>query len=614
MTTPHLERAAPGVVACLAVVGLGFGQGGYFPVAWGWAAVALGWAALLALVARRDVELSVLEWIALAAWTVLAAWTAASAVWSVDVAASVFDAERTLVYLTAVGGLLILGRRGSAIGLVVAVWAGILVVTGFALATHLSPRRFGLYVDPIQTGRVFEPIGYCNSLGLMAAMGVAIALGLAARRSSPVLGAAAAGSLPLLATTLYFTFSRGASLALAAGVVAVAALSAARVRYLAVACAIAPWPAIAVWAGAHSAPLRAAHVQVLQASAAGERLAVALAACAVCAAAVVLAWHVVERRFGCPRAVRSGFILALCVMAVASVPTAIWRFGSPVHVADEVRAGLLSRPAASDDLGARLTSLSLDGRKELWQVALADYRRHALLGSGGGSFRRTWYAERPADFDVRDAHSLELQTLAELGPTGLILLVVALGCPLVAAVRLRRDPLVPAAAGAYVVFLVHATIDWDWQLPAVTLAALGCGAALLLADRSPHRARRVRRPQTAVLAAATCVALAAATGGLAGNLALSEGRSDLAQGNAAGAVAAADRAERWMPWSYEPSLLRGQAYSAAGSPAQARAAFRSALATDPGVEDAWTGLWGVAGPAEQRRAVRQLERINPLGG
>jgi hypothetical protein len=76
---------------------------------------------------------------------------------------------------------------------------------------------------------------------------------------------------------------------------------------------------------------------------------------------------------------------------------------------------------------------------------------------------------------VRDAHSLYLETLAELGLLGLALLGLALAPPLLAAFRGASA----AAAGGYVAFLVHAGLDWDWELPAVTLAGLLCGAALI---------------------------------------------------------------------------------------------------------------------------------------
>jgi peptidoglycan/LPS O-acetylase OafA/YrhL len=44
-----------------------------------------------------------------------------------------------------------------------------------------------------------------------------------------------------------------------------------------------------------------------------------------------------------------------------------------------------------------------------------------------------------------------------------------------------RTPYVAAALGGYVAFLIHAGLDWDWELPAIVVAALACGAAALAA-------------------------------------------------------------------------------------------------------------------------------------
>src|SRR6185312_907062 len=83
----------------------------------------------------------------------------------------------------------------------------------------------------------------------------------------------------------------------------------------------------------------------------------------------------------------------------------------------------------------------------------------------------------------RNVHDLYLETLAELGPFGLALLLVALAAPIVAFFRVRKRGLTAAALAAYVAFLVHVLVDWDWQMPAVTLAALFCGTAVLSAAK-----------------------------------------------------------------------------------------------------------------------------------
>lgn len=122
-------------------------------------------------------------------------------------------------------------------------------------------------------------------------------------------------------------------------------------------------------------------------------------------------------------------------------------------------------------------------RPAYWRVALADAAQHPVLGSGAGSFDDVWLTDRPIAANVRDAHSLYLEALAELGPVGLLLLLAALTFPLAAIRRARGASVVPAAAAGYCAFLAHAGLDWDWEMPATTLAGLACGAALLASAR-----------------------------------------------------------------------------------------------------------------------------------
>ncbi len=126
---------------------------------------------------------------------------------------------------------------------------------------------------------------------------------------------------------------------------------------------------------------------------------------------------------------------------------------------------------------------SLGDRPSYWRVATSDVVRHPVLGSGAGSFDDVWYADRPIAANARDAHGLYLEVLAELGPVGLVLLLGVLAPPLVAMVRRRGTSVTPIAAAAYAAFLVHAGLDWDWEVPATTLVGLACGVALLVSVR-----------------------------------------------------------------------------------------------------------------------------------
>ena len=98
---------------------------------------------------------------------------------------------------------------------------------------------------------------------------------------------------------------------------------------------------------------------------------------------------------------------------------------------------VLILPAGSlaDDLADRAGD-----RPWYWHVAWAQTEEHPLTGRGAGTFERAWLEAQPAPVFVRDAHSLYLETLAELGVVGLALLVIALAAPLAAASwrRVRR--------------------------------------------------------------------------------------------------------------------------------------------------------------------------------
>jgi O-antigen ligase len=147
-------------------------------------------------------------------------------------------------------------------------------------------------------------------------------------------------------------------------------------------------------------------------------------------------------------------------------------------------------------------------RPDFWHAAISDTRAHPVAGSGAGSFDDYWLAHRNVPADARDAHSLYLESLAELGPVGLLLVLGVLIPPLAAVVIVRTEPAVAVAAGGYTAFLVHAGLDWDWEMPATTLAGLACGAALLAAARplSPPLSRRTRA--AGVVAALTLCVLA----------------------------------------------------------------------------------------------------------
>jgi O-antigen ligase len=160
-----------------------------------------------------------------------------------------------------------------------------------------------------------------------------------------------------------------------------------------------------------------------------------------------------------------GLVVAAFVVALA--------FGS-----DERTSGPLSP-------GARRYATLTSNRYAYWKVALKAFDAQPVRGVGAEGWAVWWRRERTVAEGAHDAHSLYVQTAAELGVIGLALLAVWLaGVVLASREALHADG--QAAAGlvaAVATWAAHVAIDWDFQMPAVTLPAILCMGALLTVPR-----------------------------------------------------------------------------------------------------------------------------------
>ena len=190
--------------------------------------------------------------------------------------------------------------------------------------------------------------------------------------------------------------------------------------------------------------------------------------------------------------------------------------------------------------------------------------------------------------------------------------MVALGAPLTGLGRARRRPLGPAAAAAYCAFLLHAGLDWDWEIPLLVLPALAC-AVILVAEARTAAPVPLTAPGRAVGAGVATVALAVALVAHVGNRALAEGVAALERGDTEHAITAARRARSWAPWSHEPWQLLGEAQLAEGNDRAARRSLAEAVRRAPEEWRLWFDLAIVfKGPLQQRDITRARE-LNPLG-
>jgi hypothetical protein len=619
-------HSLPAALLGLLLLPLAVAHGGFYPTAWGWTALVLVWAAALGLILGTDLRLQRLELTLVVAATGLLAWTLASSAWSASTTRTMLEGERVAVYVAAVIALLTLVTVRSYRVLLTSAWCAITLVCAYALATRLFPERLGRF-DSVAGYRLSEPLGYWNALGLFAAMGTLLALGAVAHSARRIRAAAAAASLAVLVPTLYFTFSRGAWGALAVGIVAMIALDPGRLRTVSALFAVGVWPALGVWIASRSEALTHQDPALPVASHAGHRLALIVAGLAAAAALSGFTFGLTAARVRIGARIRAVYATLLVALVVGGCVVAVARLGSPVTLARRAYASFIAPlPATGGDLNRRLFSISNLPRAQQWAVAWDDFQAHPRLGSGGGTYELSWLRRRTTPTKVVDAHNLYLEVLAELGPGGLLLLVVLLGVPLAAAVRARRHELAPAAFGAYVAYCLHAAVDWDWEMTAVTLTALACGAALVVCARASREGAAAPPASRALLIGLLVGVGAFSFVGLVGNRALTSsvtavraadraralGHSRLASARWSQAEEQARRAQRWAPWSTGSWVALGELQLDRRQRAAAAASFRRAIAMEPDDWSLWYDLARAARGRAQRAALRRAARLNPL--
>src|SRR4029079_5874260 len=268
-------------------------------------------------------------------------------------------------------------------------------------------------------------VGYWNGLAMLVALALPLLLRHAGAARSRLASGAAVAAIPPIAVDSSLASSRGGAVV---GLVAVATFIALCRERLRVASA-----AVVGVAGGVAAVLVLEAQPVLvdgpfgthAASVAGREVVWLLL---VVVAATGAAWFALEplvRRIPAPpRRVAIGGLVAAVVALVLLVA-----LSHPI-----ARFHDFSRPPAAPDaprfVRAHLVSGSGSGRWQFWGAAVDEWRSAPVAGSGAGSFGAWWAEHGSLAMFVRNAHSLYLESLGELGAVGFLLItgVWAGGC------------------------------------------------------------------------------------------------------------------------------------------------------------------------------------------
>ena len=575
-----------------------------------------------------------IAWSGVALLAAFGLWSALSVLWSAAADESWIAANRAIAYAVVAGVAIVAAAstRAAPRGVAIGIAAAALLVALYALGGKVVPGLHLAFFDlnpGDEFSRVREPIGYWNAVGILCVMASPVCIWLAASPDwQPRMRIAALVALTLFLLTTAITYSRGALLAYVAVLAVMVGAGPQRLRRLAVGlgAAVAALPSIAVAFGRHD--LSSGGLTLTQRADDGAILGLvvvlSLAALALAGRELLrleqrvrwtprhsrVAWRSIAA------AVAVGVIVAGGALAASSRGLS-GEISHQVNTFKEPKAGPGNDPS-------RLISSNGSNRWIWWQEALGAFSDKPLAGWGAGSFPVVRHLYRRYDAPVRSTHSLPLQFLSETGLVGSALGLGGLALLGVAGVRRTR-----ASAGiersarlallaAAAAWGVHSLVDWDWEIPAITilaLVALGVAAAPL-----PGRASGPRPIAPAALAAACALGavLLAASAALpsmaetkrlqalrdAGDRKLQEGAAD------------ADFAHELNPLGVEPLFAEAGIVRSRGDEALASSLLQEATRLQPDNFETWQRLaqfdLSVGDTQGAARAIRRQAETNPL--
>ena len=497
-----LETAT--VVLIAAACGLSpFFYGFYEVSVWGPITLVL-LAVLLGLVVARPAVPSTPALASILGLAGLWVWGLASTAWAESADQATLTANRWLFYAALFAVLVLLIRRDSvARAVIISATAAVVLLLGYLVVTALIGDGPDLFLG----SRLNEPLGYVNGQAGYLLLGLWPLIAAAEFARRPAVAGAALGTAVLLAAIVLLCQTRAVIPAIVISAAVILIFVPGRIRriwalaFLAAAVAAVAGPLVDVTQGAgetlpDASDLRSAVVGAI-----------------VVAVAAGVAWGVARHsvdvvRKRSPAAVqraarRSGVVLVAFVLATAVVVAAT---ADPLDRARR-EANAFTELRDPEPGQSRLTS-GAGNRYDYWRIAWQQFRERPVRGFGAGNYDVAYFQERRTTENVRQAHSIELQILGELGLVGFALLGLFAGGILWGFARHTRGDrghggqswAAVAAGGVFVTWLVHTSIDWLHLIPGVTGVAL-CSAAVLVGPWQPRPARPGSRARTAVVMA-----------------------------------------------------------------------------------------------------------------
>lgn len=489
--------------ARLAILGVGmlvilfyaFSAGGYFLIRRSYGELMILYLLVLGILFNIDVRgrLPLAGRLEMGLMGAYAIWVLFSVTWSYIPARSFEEFTRAVLYLAGFALFYLYFSRREWLE-----WLGhafILIAAAVAVNSMLGKVIPDVITHPdiFESNRLNYPLTYWNTMALLMAMAFPVALRAAASRAAhPAVRCLYAAALVLFSSVLFFTFSRAGIVLLVLTLAVYLAASVSRLKLLLHAGLAILWTIVIVGfcylylpAMVETTPDPVARISE------GHLLGVALVVVLLAAAATQVAvWRLegkVSLSARTSRKVGMGLAAAGVVVVLAGSLMVTASEGGPVSW---LRAQVEFITAAEKEEAVeraeeRLMSLQ-SGRYQEYAASLGAFTERPLQGTGAGTWSISWFKNRPYDVYIKDGHSLLFENMVELGLVGTLLLFSFIGVFIVRCVKdlrflkgKRERDIYAAFLAACSAFLMHAMIDWDWEMPVVTLAFFMFAGALL---------------------------------------------------------------------------------------------------------------------------------------
>ncbi|MBI5871165.1 MAG: O-antigen ligase family protein [Actinobacteria bacterium] len=424
-----------------------------------------------------------------------ALWNLASVTWSYYPSKSFDEFIRAMLYLAGFGLFYLYMARREWLSWIGHLFVVIAMITAIDALLGKTLPELVTHPDIFGANRLNYPITYWNTMAVFMGMAFLLGLRVIADKGTRLLTRCLYGPmLFIFLVVIFYTVSRAGIVLLAAAIGVTLVTSRFRLRAVMQAALAFFWMLVVVaisyaWLPAMIESKPAEDLRNSQ----GQQLALALLLLVLLVAGTQWLLRQLEdrisigvelgRKIGIALAVAGGVVLLAGFMGYTSTGSR----GGPIEwTGNRIEAFTSTTRAESTERVEERLFSSQSERYQEYKASWSTFKEHPLTGTGAATWNVSWLKYRPYDMISKDGHSWFFENLAELGIVGaglmtafvIVFLMISIGDLRFMAAGRDRE-LYGTFFAACLMLLVHAMIDWDWEMPVIFMTFFMFAGALL---------------------------------------------------------------------------------------------------------------------------------------